>query len=701
MEGGGHQAQLSVLPAGTGNDPLSNGGAIDGYSAQSSYVLESSNRAVFHAAHIAGGMSVVSGEHMDQIALGEIGQPPIDVGGGEVMAPHSVEANADLLNECATSGCSTTRLMENSSFCSQHAGSALADLPGRSARNPSTCTISGCSRRRYLQAEFCVQHSSSSPLSSRSVKARKRCAFELCAKKPMFGLKGNRAEFCRQHAGDEMEDLVNRLCATEGCSKYAVYAPMGGTFKDRKFCSTHAPQGTIDVLHKNCVQEGCLTLAVYGKRGTKTPKMCAKHKLAGMVNIRNRRCAKEGCFTQPSYGLPGTRKAVFCSRHAEKGMVSAEGKDCGHEGCSKRRSFGVKGSRKTEFCREHAKPGMVNLNKTCGKEDCDKRPSYGVEGSRKAEFCQAHAPPYMRIISRTKVCASPGCTTRPGFTKEGYGNLRFCRKHATVEMVGVMSVRCRKQYCKREAAYGEAGSKMPMYCYTHSVEGMVTVRVENTCVHQGCLEVAPVRRFNADDPGSCAYHTRTDSDNACGEPLPRECGNPREGGVGVGAVESDAEITGDCGAGAMSGTCHPGDRSGSNRAAKRGGEDMDPVPPSSDVHEMRDYGNDGEQRMPLGEDEGEEGVETVCVIEASFSTSAADDEGGDRCNDRRGAKRARKTEARSPRHDDNEPHWGLVLANHRPSSKRQEHEAKMEVDVVPAKLEGLTRMFDPERASTA
>lgn len=721
MEGGSHQADISLFPAEIVNNSSSNGGAIDGYSAQSSYDSEGNDRTMFHAAHIAGEMNVISGEHVDQIALGEEEQAPIDVGGSEVVAPQSVEANADLLNRCATSGCSATRPMQNSSFCTQHAGSDSADLPRRSARSTSTCSISGCSRRRHLQMRFCVQHSSSSPSSSpsasRSVKARRRCAFDSCLKKPTHGVKGNRAEFCRQHADVEMEDLVNRLCITEGCSKYAVKGTVGGTFKDRKFCSAHAPQGMVDVLHKKCAAEGCSMIAGYGKPGTKTPEMCAKHKLPGMVNSRYRRCAKEGCFTQPSYGLPGTRKAVFCSRHAEKGMVSAEGKDCRHEGCSKRKSFGVKGSRKTEFCRQHAKPGMVNLNKTCGNEGCDKRPSYGVEGSRKAEFCHAHAPSYMRIISRTKVCASPGCTTRPGFAKAGAGNLRFCRKHATEEMVGMMSAQCRRQYCKREASHGEVGSKTPIYCYTHSVEGMVTVREQDTCGQQGCLGVAAGQRFNADGPESCVHHARTDPDNACSEQPARECSNPRgggiqsnaDGGVGVGSVESvsnasvisDGEVTGDRLAGASPVTCHPGDHSESNRTAKRAREEVDPAPPSSDVHETRNSGNDGEQRMPLGEDEGEEGVETVCVIEASFSNRATDNDDGDRCDDREGAKRARKTEVRSPRHDGDEPHWGLVLADHHPPSKRQEHEAKMEVDVVPAKMEGLTRVSDPEHASSA
>ena len=56
-----------------------------------------------------------------------------------------------------------------------------------------------------------------------------RCEEEGCHKQPVFGPKGGRAVFCRQHALAHHVDVSNRRCQVAGCEARALYGEANGS----------------------------------------------------------------------------------------------------------------------------------------------------------------------------------------------------------------------------------------------------------------------------------------------------------------------------------------------------------------------------------------------------------------------------------------------------------------------------------------
>ena len=71
-----------------------------------------------------------------------------------------------------------------------------------------------------------------------NVKSRK-CKIQGCVTAPSFGLAGTKtAEYCAQHAPDEMVDIKSRKCRTQGCGKGPSFGVVGTTTAE--YCSQHA-----------------------------------------------------------------------------------------------------------------------------------------------------------------------------------------------------------------------------------------------------------------------------------------------------------------------------------------------------------------------------------------------------------------------------------------------------------------------------
>ncbi|CAN0154078.1 unnamed protein product, partial [Ascophyllum nodosum] len=110
-----------------------------------------------------------------------------------------------------------------------------------------------------------------------SVKKRKRrtegcgkhrtCKTEGCGNRPSFGVAGTKtAQYCLQHAPDEMVDVHRRKCRT----------------------------GMVNVHIRKCKKEGCGKRPSFGAAGSKTVEYCAQHAPEGMVDVKNGKCKAQG-----------------------------------------------------------------------------------------------------------------------------------------------------------------------------------------------------------------------------------------------------------------------------------------------------------------------------------------------------------------------------------------------------------------------
>ena len=110
-------------------------------------------------------------------------------------------------------------------------------------------------------------------------------------------------------------------CQHPDCVKRATYGYEG---QRAQYCKPHSLDGMEDVHHKRCVQPGCKLQATYSHTGQR-PKFCKAHALEGMEDVKNKRCEHPGCKTQPSFSQPGQR-TKFCQTHALEGMEDVRSK---------------------------------------------------------------------------------------------------------------------------------------------------------------------------------------------------------------------------------------------------------------------------------------------------------------------------------------------------------------------------------------
>jgi hypothetical protein len=154
------------------------------------------------------------------------------------------------------------------------------------------------------------------------------CFAEDCVTTASYGIPGKKPTHCSKHAGEGMEDIVNKRCIEPGCSTHPSYGIPG---KKPSHCKSHAGEGMEDIVNKRCIEPGCSTQPSYGIPGKK-PTHCKSHAGEGMEDIVNKRCVEPGCSTQPSYGIPG-KKPSHCKSHATDGMIDVVSRRCINDWC--------------------------------------------------------------------------------------------------------------------------------------------------------------------------------------------------------------------------------------------------------------------------------------------------------------------------------------------------------------------------------
>jgi hypothetical protein len=291
-----------------------------------------------------------------------------------------------------------------------------------------------------------------------------------CGKRAIFGEKGGRAEYCKEHSPFGYVDVANKTCLHEKCTKKPVYGKPGN--KKREYCKEHSPLGYVNVVNKACLHENCDTRPVYGKPGSKKKEYCKDHSPLGYVDVANKTCLHENCTTRPSYGKPGSKKREYCKEHSPFGCVDVANKTCLHENCTKQPIYGKPGSKKAEYCKEHAPGGYVNVvSKTCLYENCDTIPVYGKPGSKKKEYCKEHAPGgYMDVVSKT--CLRENCDTIPVYGKPGSKKKEYCKEHAPGGYMDVANKTCIQENCTTRSSYSYPGYSAE-YCAKHKLPRMV------------------------------------------------------------------------------------------------------------------------------------------------------------------------------------------------------------------------------------
>jgi hypothetical protein len=82
--------------------------------------------------------------------------------------------------------------------------------------------------------------------------AHARCEHPDCSKHPGFGF--DKPTHCKQHAGDEMTNLVSRRCEYPGCMTQPVF----GVDK-QTHCKQHADDDMTDLVNERCAHDWCDT----------------------------------------------------------------------------------------------------------------------------------------------------------------------------------------------------------------------------------------------------------------------------------------------------------------------------------------------------------------------------------------------------------------------------------------------------------
>lgn len=84
----------------------------------------------------------------------------------------------------------------------------------------------------------------------------KECLYENCTTQSIFGFPREKAQYCKKHMLDGMEDVVSKKCEIENCKKRAIFGPIGGS---RSFCGAHKKE-LVNLVYKRCKFEGCQQL---------------------------------------------------------------------------------------------------------------------------------------------------------------------------------------------------------------------------------------------------------------------------------------------------------------------------------------------------------------------------------------------------------------------------------------------------------
>ena len=99
------------------------------------------------------------------------------------------------------------------------------------------------------------------------------------------------------------------------------------------------------------------------------------------------------------------------------------------------------------------------------------------------------------------MCIHEGCKIQPCYNKEGSKKPLYCSTHKLEGMVDVKNKTCIYEGCKIIPNYNKENSTKALYCSTHKLEGMVDVK-NKTCIYEGC-KIQPV--FNKEGSTKALY----------------------------------------------------------------------------------------------------------------------------------------------------------------------------------------------------
>jgi hypothetical protein len=346
---------------------------------------------------------------------------------------------------------------------------------------PPSCKQEGCTKHanfgiKSQKAQFCRTHKTPEMINVIS----KRCEFVDCVSIPTFNIAGKKAKFCKLHKSPEMIDVVNKRCQYDGCVSLNPIFNIKGE-KIGLFCCKHKTTSMIDVIGKKCEHTECELTPSYNVEGGKG-RFCRVHKTVDMIDVENKRCEYPGCTsTSPLYGIKNG-KAQFCKKHKTLEMVNVKNKYCKYSGCEVAQPiFDIKGGKGT-FCAKHKITGMINIkDKICETDGCEILATFNIKGEKRGLFCIKHKTPDM-IHVKGKLCESD-CTTRANYGRPGF-QVTHCYKHKLKGMILKPNAKCSK--CVNPAVWGM--DKLLRHCELHKTDDDINL-LERNCSSCGLLYI--------------------------------------------------------------------------------------------------------------------------------------------------------------------------------------------------------------------
>ena len=120
----------------------------------------------------------------------------------------------------------------------------------------------------------------------------------------------------------------------------------------------------------------------------------------------------------------------------------------------------------------------------CYVADCNKNAPYGYITATNVRYCNVHRP--KGTVDMQRKCITPGCKRNACFGIRGSGgHASYCRIHKPEGYFDVKNHICGAEDCEKQAAFGVAGTKRPLFCMAHKLAEHVNV-VSNVCIAPGC-----------------------------------------------------------------------------------------------------------------------------------------------------------------------------------------------------------------------
>jgi hypothetical protein len=140
--------------------------------------------------------------------------------------------------------------------------------------------------------------------------SKSKCLEANCLNAATYGSEPNKPLKCFEHKDKLIYVMKTKRCMFENCKVKPIY---GIIHCQPEYCKLHIPNTLyVDVTHTKCKFDGCQTRPTFGKG--KTSEYCKVHKTEGYKDVLNKRCEYENCEKYPAYGeVEGI--AIRCSEH--------------------------------------------------------------------------------------------------------------------------------------------------------------------------------------------------------------------------------------------------------------------------------------------------------------------------------------------------------------------------------------------------